>query len=342
MNVPQQLTRRRFGLLAGAFSCTVPLGGLAQSGSAQPLEKAVMYIGWRAEPEWGGFFQALGAGIYKKHGLDVELRLGSPQSNPTQQLLGSRVDFIAGSSGTAISALREGVPFVTVAALMQKDPRILIAHPGQGITKLEDMRDRSALIAPIGRVTFWPFLRSRFGFRDELIKPYTGSLAPFLADKSVIQQGFITNEPYALEKAGVKGTVSILLADRGWDPYVNTIVTTRETAEKRRDYVQRFVDATIEGWYSYLYGDPKPGNELLKQKNPEMDDDQIAYAIRAIKQYGLVDSGDALKTGIGTMTAARWNDFYQTMAGAGLYPPGLDLSRIYTLDFVNKRVGMRP
>lgn len=327
---------RRFIL---ALLATLPLAATAQADDK--LEKATMSIGWRAEPEWGGFFQAVANGIYKKHGLDVEIRLGSPQSNPTQQLLGGRVDFIAGSSGTAINALREDVPLVTVAALMQKDPRVLIAHSNQGVSRLEDMRDRTAFVAPIGRVTFWPFLKSRFGFKDEQIKPYTGSLAPFLADKSAIQQGFVTNEPFALEKAGVPNVVSMLLADKGWNPYVTTIVTTRETVEKRRDYVQNFVDATIEGWYSYLYGNPAPGNQLIKQNNPEIDDEQIAYAIRAMRQNGLVDSGDAQQLGIGAMTKQRWNAFYQNMVTAGLYPEGLDISRIYTLDFVNKRLGLR-
>ncbi len=332
-------TRRHGRRLTLALLAALPLGAVAQP-SGQ-LEKATMFIGWRAEPEWGGFFQAVAAGIYRKHGLDVEIRLGSPQSNPTQQLLGGRTDFIAGSSGTAINALRENVPLVTVAALLQKDPRVLIAHPGQGVNQLEDMRDRTALVAPIGRVTFWPFLKSRFGFKDEQIKPYTGSLAPFLADKTVIQQGFITNEPFALEKAGVPNAVSVLLADRGWNPYVTTLVTTRENVEKRRDFVQKFVNGTIEGWYSYLYDDPAPGNRLIKQNNPEIGDEQIAYAIRAMKEHGLVDSGDAKELGIGSMTHARWKDFYQTMVGAGLYPDGLDLQRIYTLDFVNKRQGMR-
>lgn len=325
-----------------ALACLAALPLIA---SAQPadnkLEKATMFIGWRAEPEWGGFFQAVANGIYRKHGLDVDIRLGSPQSNPTQQLLGGRTDFIAGSSGTAINALRENVPLVTVAAMLQKDPRVLIAHPNQGIAKLEDMQTRALLIAPIGRVTFWPFLKSRFGFKDEQIKPYTGSLAPFMADKTVVQQGFVTNEPFALEKAGVPNVVSVLLADRGWNPYVTTIVTTRENVEKRREYVQKFVNATIEGWYSYLYDNPAPGNQLIKQNNPEINDEQIAYAIRAMKQHGLVDSGDAQELGIGAMTEQRWTSFYQTMVAAGLYPDGLDLQRIYTLDFVNKRRGVR-
>ncbi|RZS86264.1 ABC transporter substrate-binding protein [Pigmentiphaga kullae] len=331
---------RRALLFCAALACAQPGLAGAQPSAAAP-EKAVMFIGWRAEAEWGGFFQAVAKGIYRKHGLDVEIRLGNPQSNPTPMLLAGRVDFTAGSSGTSLNAAREGAPLMSVAAIFQKDPRVLIAHPNQGVDRIEQIKDRTVLVGALGMATFWPYLRGRFGFTDDQVKPYTFSLAPFLADKKVVQQGLITNEPLALKKAGVENPVSFLLADYGWDPYMTTIVTTRDNVEKRPQFVQKFVDASIEGWYSYLYDDPSAGNELIKRNNPEMTDEQIAFAISAMKERGLIDSGDAKRLGIGAMTDARWDHFYQSMVDVGVLPKGLDVRKAYTLRFVNKKVGMR-
>ncbi len=317
-----------------------PLAAPAQA-PAPALEKATLFIGWRAEAEWGGFFQAVAAGIYRKYGLDVEIRLGSPQSNPAQLLLGGRTDFTLGSSGTAINAVREGVSIVQVAALYQKDPSVLIAHPGQGIERIEQIKGRTVMVGALGMQTYWPFLRARYGFSDDQVKPYTFSLAPFLADDRLVQQGFATDEPLALRKAGVANPVTFLLADYGYDPYVTTIATTADTIAKRPAFVQKFVSASIEGWYSYLYGNPAPGNALIKQNNPDMTDDEIAFAIKVLKDRGLVDSGDAKQLGIGAMTDARWAHFYKQMSDAGVFPPGLDVKKAYTLQFVDQRVGLR-
>ncbi|WP_167752963.1 ABC transporter substrate-binding protein [Pusillimonas caeni] len=317
-------------LLAGGI--VAPLAHAEQA----EADKAVLYIGWRAEAEFGGFFQAVADGTYKKHGLDVTLQLGSPQSNPTQMLLAGRADFSTGSSGTALNAVREGAPLVTVAAIFQKDPRILIAHPGQGIEKFEDIKKHTVLVGALGKATFWPYLRERYGFADEQTRPYTFSLAPFLADKSLVQQGYVTNEPYALKQTGVDNPVTFLLADYGYNPYAVTIATTRDAIEKKPDYVQRFVQASAEGWRNYLFKDPSLGNALIQEKNPEMTDEEIAFAIETIRERGLVAGGDASRDGIGAMSDERWRDFYASMVDSGVLPGGLEVEKAYTLQFVNK------
>jgi NitT/TauT family transport system substrate-binding protein len=173
-----------------------------------------------------------------------------------------------------------------------------------------------------------------------MIRPYTFNPAPFLADPSVIQQGYLTSEPFAIEREGGFTPQVFLLADAGYDTYSTTIETSWRLVEDSPDLVQRFVDASIEGWYSYLYGDPAPANALIKADNPDMTDEQIAYSIAKLKEYGIVDSREAEELGIGAMTDARWRNFFQFAADAGLYPQDLDLSRAYTLQLVNKGVGM--
>lgn len=321
------------------------LGGIVNNGPAfaaeAKLEKATLFIGWRAEAEFGGFFQALATGLYQKHGLEVDIQLGNPQSNPAQQLIAGKVEFAVGSSGSALNAAREGAPITAVAAFFQKDPRIMVGHPGQGYQKLQDMVGHTAYVGALGRATFWPYLRQKFGFRDGDVKPYTFSIAPFLADKTSVQQGYATSEPYALRMAGVENPVSFLLHDYGYRPYAVNIMASQSTIADRPDYVQKFIDASIEGWQSYLHGDPAPGNALITKRNPDMNAAALEFSLDTIRKGGFVDGEDAAKLGVGAMTDERWKEFYDTMVSTGVLPAGVDLSRAYTLKFVNKRVGLK-
>jgi len=230
---------------------------------------------------------------------------------------------------------------VAVAAIFQKDPSVLIAHPGQGNDSLAALKGKPIMIGSDTRVTSWAFLKSKFGYTDDQIRAYTFSVAPFLADPNAIQQGYLSSEPFTIESQGVKPVV-LLLADAGYSSYGSLIQTSDKLAHDKPDLVQRFVNASIEGWYSYLYGDPAPANALIKRDNPEMTDALLAYGIAKIKEYGIVDSGDAKKYGIGAMTEARWRDFFETMSKAGVYRKDLDFRKAYTLQFVNKKVGMQP
>jgi NitT/TauT family transport system substrate-binding protein len=270
----------------------------------------------------------------------VNLRPGGPQVNHAQLLAAGVLDFnIASNSFVPLNFARENIPMVAVAAIFQKDPSVLIAHPGQGADSLAALKGRPIMIGSDTRVTSWQFLKQKFGYTDDQIRPYTFSVAPFLVDPKAIQQGYLTSEPFIIEKEGVQAVV-LLLADTGYSSYAGLIETSAKLAKEKPDLVLRFIDASIEGWYSYLHGDAAPGNALIKKDNPEMTDALLAYGIDKMKQYGIVDSGDAKANGIGAMTEARWKDFFGSMAKAGLYPAELDWQKAYTLQFVNKKVGM--
>ena len=307
---------------------------------AQGLDKVTFGTNWKAQAEHGGYYQAVATGIYKKYDLDVTIRMGGPQINHPQLLASGVIDFNMGSNCfSALNYVKNNIPMVCVGTVFQKDPQVLIAHAGQGNDSLSAMRGKPIMISPVARAGYWQFLRVKYGYTDDQIRTYTFNMAPFLADQSAIQQGFVTSEPYKIERAGAKIVVH-LLADAGYSSYATTIETSWKLVNDKPEVVQRFVNATIEGWYSYLYGDPTPAHALIKKDNPEMTDDQIAYSLAAIKRHGLVDSGDADKLGIGAMSSARWKDFHGTMVDAGLYTADLDLTRAYTLRFVNKKHGL--
>ena len=299
------------------------------------LDRVVLSTNWLAQAEHGGFYQALAQGIYVKYDLDVKIRQGGPGVNSKALLVAGKVDFNIGGSAGALNFVKSEVPFKAVAAIFQKDPQVLISHQNQGNDKIEDFIGKKILISKFNKVTFWPFLKSKYGFTDDQIKPYNYSLQPFLEDKSSIQQGYLTSEPFSIKtKAGFNPVIN-LLADNGYMPYATTIETSQDNIMNKSELVQRFVDASIEGWYSYIFGDPKLANELIKQDNKEMTDDLLDYARKEIKKRGIVLSGDAKLLGIGSMTEKRWKSFYEMMKDQGLYSQNLDYSKAFTLKFVN-------
>jgi NitT/TauT family transport system substrate-binding protein len=310
---------------------------------ARAEDKVRFGIDWTAEAEYGGFYQAVATGIYKKHGLDVTIAQGGPQVNHLQLLIAGRLDFaIISNSLLALNLVQQDVPYRAVAAIFQKDPAVLIAHPGAGNDGFAALKGKPIMISADTRAGWWNFLKARFGYTDAQIRPYTFNLQPFLADRSAIQQGFLGSEPFSIRQATGETPVVLLLADGGFSGYGSLIGTSDANIKGKPDLVQRFVDASIEGWSSYLDGDPEPGDKLIKQANPQMTDALLAYGRDSMKQRGIVQSGDALKLGIGAMAAERWAEFYGTMSDAGIYPKGLDVTRAYTTQFVNKGVGLGP
>ena len=335
-----RLSRRHALGLAGATTGSVLVELPGRSARAQVLDKVSYQTNWRAEPEHGGFYQAIAAGLYRKHGIDCDLRMGGPQINNSQLLLGGRVDMIMSSGLEALNFAKEDLPFLCIGAIFQKDPQVLIAHKGSGNDSFEKLKGKTILATPSARVTFWPFLKNKYGYSDDQLRPYTFNLAPFMADKNLVVQGFISSEPYAVQQAG-GDPVSMLIADAGFENYNTTIMTSRKLATGKKDLVQRFVTATLEGWAQYLKGGPaiEAANALIRKDNPDMSDDKIAYAIKVMKDSSLVLSGDALTLGIGAMTDARWSRFYKSMAAVGVLPAGVDPAKAYSLDFVNKGIG---
>jgi len=326
--------------ISGALALLAGLA-FASAVSAQQLDKVSFGTNWVAEAEHGGFYQAVADGTYRKYGLDVTIVQGGPQVNNRLLLIAGKIDFfMSANSLQSFDAVAQNIPTVAVAAMFQKDPQVLIAHPDQGIEKLEDLKGLTLFIGQEGMATYFQWLKADYGFSDEKVKPYTFNPQPFLADKRSAMQGYVTSEPYAVETEGHIRPKVFLLADHGFNSYSTLIETRRELVEKKPDLVRRFVEASIVGWYNYIYGDNKPANTLIKQQNPEMTDALLAFSVTQMKTYGIVDSGDSLALGIGAMTDARMMSFFDKMVRAGVVKGSVDFRKAYTLQFVNRKVGL--
>ena len=308
---------------------------------AQALDKVSFGTNWVAEGEHGGFYQALADGTYRKYGLDVTIVPGGPSVNNRILLPVGKIDFfLSANTLQAFDAVEQKIPTIEVAALFQKEPQVVIAHPDQGVDKFADLKKLTLFISNEGVPTFYQWLKADFGFTDAQVRPYTFNPQPFLANKKSAMQGYVTSEPFAIAKAANFTPQVFLLADQGFSAYSTLIETRRELVNKNPDLVQRFVDASIVGWYNYLYGNNSPANALIRKQNPEMTDELLAYCVAALKKYGIVDSGDALTLGVGAMTDARMKEFFDEMVRARVTKSDLDYRKGYTLQFVNKKVGL--
>jgi NitT/TauT family transport system substrate-binding protein len=324
-------------LMAAMTWCALGSG----AAHAQTLDKVSFGTNWVAEAEHGGFYQALADGTYRRYGLDVTIVPGGPQVNNRILLAVGRLDFfMSANTLQSFDAVEQNVPTIAVAAMFQKDPQVLIAHPDAGVNKFEDLKDLTLFISKEGMTTYFQWLKADYKFNEAKVKPYTFNAQPFIADRMSAMQGYVTSEPYAVEKAAQFTPKVFLLADQGFSSYSTLIETRRDLTENKPDLVQRFVDASIVGWYHYLYRDNSAGNALIKQQNPEMTDALLAYSVAKMKEYGIVDSGDALKLGIGAITDDRMASFFDQMVRAQVVAPTVNFRRAYTLRFVNKQVGM--
>lgn len=317
------------------------LAAALSAATAQTLDKVSFGTNWVAQAEHGGFFQAVADGTYKKYGLDVTIIPGGPNVNNRILMISAKIDFfMSANSLQTFDAVANNIPTVAVASMFQKDPQVFLAHPEANVKKLEDLKPLTLFVSKEGIVSYFQWLKSEYGFDESKVKPYTFNPQPFLADKKSAMQGYVSSEPFSVEKAGNFKPTIVLLADAGFNSYSTLIETRKELAESKPDLVQRFVDASAIGWYNYIYGDNSAGNALIKKMNPEMTDDLLAFSAAKMKEYGIVDSGDTLKDGIGAMNDVRMASFFDKMVKAGVVKGDLDYRKGYTLRFVNKGVGV--
>jgi NitT/TauT family transport system substrate-binding protein len=315
--------------------------GLTQAGAETTLDKVSFGTNWVAEAEHGGFFQALADGTYKKYGLDVTIVPGGPNDNNRMLLIAGKLDFfMAANTLMSFDAVANNVPVITVAAIFQKDPQVLLTHPESKVTKLEDLKPLTLFVSKEGISSYFQWLKYEYGFSEEKVRPYTFNPQPFIANRESAMQGYVTSEPYAIENSAAFKPGIILLADYGFNTYSTLIETRGDLIDKKPDLVQRFVDASLIGWYNYLYGDNSAANAMIKKLNPEMTGELIAYSIARMKEYGIVDSGDTLRDGIGAMTDARMASFFDKMVRARVVRSDIDYRKAYTLRFINKGVGL--
>ncbi len=331
MSAPTRLAAAIVGVIAIAASV---------SGVADAKEKFVYGLSWLPQAEHCGFFQAKAAGLYDEAGIDVELLPGGPGINLAQLVAAGRVDAGMGIALSTLNMRANNIPGITVAAMFQKSPQTLVAHPNPALKTIEDLKSRKIAVANFSRTQFWLWLKNAYGFDDAQLRPYAYNPAGFIADKAMVQQGYITEDDFFIGRALGSPLKLFLLADYGYPDYATSIYTTESVIEKRRPALQAFVDASIKGWSQCVRGNPMPAFEAIKAMHPEQSIELSTFKIEQMRKHGFIDGGDAATFGIGAMTDARWAKIFDVMSTAGAYEKNLDYRKAYTLDFVNKKMGM--
>ena len=326
--VGKALSHESWKLFAFASFLALAAAGFAPLASAQ--DKLTFMTSWFAQAEHGGFYQALAKGLYRQQGLDVTIKMGGPQVNGMQLMLAGQTDLHMGYDFQVLKSLEQELTPVTVAASFQNDLQGMLAH--DDVPNLGALKGKTILVATAGRTSWWPWLKQKYGYTEEQVRPYTFNLQPFFADRNIAQQGYMTSEPFQAEKGGAKARFFLFARD-GFPPYGTTIVATQKMVKEKSDTVARFVRASMEGWKSYLE-DPAAANELIKKDNPNMKDDQLAYSLAKLKENQIITGGDAGKMGIGIMTDERWKKTYDYMSSAGLLKPEVDYRQAFTTQFV--------
>lgn len=326
------MTLQRLGItrrtVLGSMAATA--GTLALGRPARAADKLTYLTSWFAQAEHGGFYQAKATGLYDKAGLDVAVKMGGPQVNSMQLLLAGEVDAIMGYDIQCLKAVEQGLPAITIGTSFQYDLQGMLTH--DNVASLADLKDKTILVATGGRTTWWPWLKTKYGYTDEQTKPYTFNLQPFFADKNVVQQSYPSSEPFQAIQKGVPHKFFLFAAD-GYPPYGTTIVTTKPVLAAKPDALRRFIAASLEGWKSYI-ADPAPGNVLIKEANDKMSDEQIAFGVKRMKELKVLDGGDAATAGIGVITEARWKATYDYLVGAGLLKAETDWKSAFATDLI--------
>jgi|TARA_B100001094_G_scaffold289966_1_gene307218 NitT/TauT family transport system substrate-binding protein len=304
-------------------------------------DKVIFATNWLAQGGHGGFYQALADGTYEKYGLEVDIQMGGPQMNNRPMLPAGKVDFLmTGNLLLSMDSVRNEIPTIVVASYFEKDPQAIIAHKGQ-YSGWDDLANApEILVSKDGQFSFWKWMTAEHGFKDESLRPYGYNLAAFLNDEKMVQQAYGTAEPIYAAAAGAN-VETYLLADQGWNTYSTTIETRVDMVENNPDLVQRFIDASTVGWYNYLYGDNAAGNAAIISANPDQTLEKLAKEAMQLKSLGIIDSGNQLEVGIGAIDMARVRAFYELAVEAGILEAGsVDVAKVATAQFVNKKVGM--
>jgi len=330
--------------LACCLAVAAGMIALPHSASAAPaLQKVTFGLDWVAEAEYGGYYQAVATGIYKKFGLDVTIREGGPEVNNAQLLLAGKLNFDITSNGfLAFNFVKEHIPFIAVAAMFQKDPDILLAHRSTGETSFAALKGKPIAVSSDTRASWWLFLAHKYHYSDSQLRPYDFNLAPFFTNKNLAVQGFLTSEPFLVKQKTGHYPVVLRLDKAGFDGYAQLVATSKKLVATDPSLVQRFIAASAAGWKSYLNGNPAPAFALIRKANPDMTMPLLKFGYDVLKKDGIVEPGDTKTLGIGAMTNARWKGFYDQMRDAGMYPANFDYKAAYTLQFVDHKGTAKP
>ncbi len=283
--------------------------------------KVTLALNWVPEPEFGGFYAARDIGAYTRRGLEVDIQGGGAGAPVVQRVASGQVEFGISGADEILTARARGIDVLPLFAVYQKSPQAIMAHASRGAKNLGDVLSSGTLAVEPG-LPYATFLKKKYGFDKVKVVPYDGGVARFVADKNFAQQCYVTAEPVAAKKQGAEPQV-FLIADEGFNPYLAVVITRRQLWNEQPERVRAFVEASREGWRSYL-DNPEPANAVMAKLNTTMDAETFAAASRI--QQPLIETEETKARGLGAMSRERWETIAKQLVDLGIIEkaPALD------------------
>lgn len=327
-------TRSHFiiAALAAVFSLAGCSKKAEKPSAATGLVKIKFQTDWFPQPEHGGYYQALARGFYVEEGLDVEILPGGPNAQVMATVATGRVDLGMTNGDDVIVAVARGVPIKMIGAEMQRDPQGILFHNENPLHDLRDLQGRT-LMAGAGS-TWLEVVRQKLGVKFNHL-PLMGDLARFMNDKTLVQQCFVTNEPFFARQRGADAG-ALLIASDAYEPY-RVMFASNDYLEKNPEIVAKFVRASVRGWEDYLTGDPAPGNALIIEKRDDLTPEFMAYSIKAMNDYQLVAGDPAKGEYVGRLTIARLQKQIALLQEVGVLDKPVSVADVAALEFVPKQ-----
>lgn len=319
-------------LLAGTFL----LGGCGKKAAERPTNGATpvkirFQTDWYPQPEHGGYYQALAKGYYAAEGLEVEILPGGPNAQVKESVGLGRAEIGMTNGDDVIVAIARGVPIKIVGVEMQRDPQGILFHAEHPLRSLKDLEGRTLMA---GSVSTWLEVVKKDGINFRQL-PLVGDLARFMADTKLVQQCFVTNEPYFARQRGAN-VGSILIANDAYEPY-RVMFTGTEFLARHPDVVGKFVRASVRGWVDYLTGDPAPANQIILAKRSDLTPEFAAYSIKAMNEFRLVSGDPAKGEFAGQLTSARLEKQIKLLQEVGVLDKPVKVEDVATFEFIPKQ-----
>jgi NitT/TauT family transport system substrate-binding protein len=299
-------------------------------GSGGTAGALTVVLGWYPTPESGGWFAAQEEGLFTDAGLDVTLQPGGPQVSGVQLVAAGRADIGIASAEDVVRSRAQGIPIVAIAALYQRNPVGVMVHADQGASSVDDLLDRTWVVQTGALGHRW--VERQAGVTLDT-RVYSGSIAEFLVDPTLVQQGWPTNEAWTAAQAGVPVTF-FSYADAGYDPYNDVVFVSEDTLRDRADQLTAFLDAGLNGWGSYISDTDvaQRANTAIAAENTELDEAALWYAWDRQREF--LVAGDAATAGLGAMTEQRWTDLATAMSDLDALEGEVEPTELFTTDLL--------
>ena len=299
--------------------------GTAASGAPTDLagicpDTVVVQSNWWAQAEDGAVYRLLGgdltvdakrkrvSGSLVAEGVDtgvrLEIRSGGPANGfvPAASVLYTDDSVLLATADTdQIAQLAASRPVKAVVAPLERSPVVLMFDPAQhSFSTVADIGRTDTRVLYFQGATYMDYLVGSGQLKKSQVDSgYAGTPDRWAAARgSIVQQGFLTNEPYAYENelpAWDRKVAWLLVADAGYPVYPETLAVRADREQQHAACLRKLVPIVQRSAAGYL-ADPTATNALIVKLADDFDaypytPERAAYAVRAMRDNGIVGNG---------------------------------------------------